>query len=235
MTNARGVLWFVIVLSAWYGGGCEGGSPPGTPTTQPTVAAGDHGDALSPPARPPEVRFFGVADRATKVVYVCDRSASMATTFPYVQAELVRSINELNPTQRFHVIFFFDVKPMELRIADKTQLHPVSPENNKAAKMWVEDIMGSPPMPTDARPALERAFKVAGGPPEVIFLLTDGLLPEETVKRVADLNAGRKVRVHTILFVDRMPEAEKLLRVITRENGGKFRFVDEDELGGDYR
>jgi len=62
----------------------------------------------------------------------------------------------------------------------------------------------------------------------VIYLLTDGEFPNNSgrvVETVRHMNAGRWVRIHTILHHHRSPSGVKLLQQIALESAGCFRFV----------
>lgn len=75
--------------------------------TVPMLAA--LGLAAEPPS-PGLPRFFGLEAAGEKIVYVCDRSASMAEPdgVPLAEAkrELLASIEALGETRQFHLIFY---------------------------------------------------------------------------------------------------------------------------------
>ncbi len=53
------------------------------------------------------VTFAGVeSTRANRIVYAIDASGSMASSLPFVKAELARSVAKLDPTQSFAVVIF---------------------------------------------------------------------------------------------------------------------------------
>ncbi len=177
-------------------------------------------------------KFFGTESggNVTKVVYVVDRSGSMFDTFSYVQAELARSIKELKTIQRFHIIFFADDRPYELKINGNAKLQLATVPTKKAATDWVDDqIAESSTGRTDPRKALIQAFEKN---PELIYLLTDGLFPTETLDTIKKHNTNRKVRINTIAFKSRT--GEPLLKKIATENGGAYKFISENQLGQDY-
>ncbi|MDD4889993.1 MAG: VWA domain-containing protein [Phycisphaerae bacterium] len=176
-------------------------------------------------------RFFGVRANGLKIVYVVDRSGSMLRTFDFVRAEMVYSIRYLAPKQQFSVIFFAGSQPDVLSIEGKSRLTHATPLNKAAAKNW---IVGRRDPESGAGIAgiglaLKAAFEIAGGPPNAIYLLTDGDLPPETLDLLRKLNADKKVRIHTIAFIDRA--GEKKLKKIAEEDGGTYKFISEEELG----
>ena len=67
-----------------------------------------------------------------------------------------------------------------------------------------------------------------------IFLLTDGRLdePDKVVATIDRLNADRKTRINTILFVDRVVDEDEstTLKEIAPANGGTFKLVRAADL-----
>jgi len=162
---------------------------------------------------------------ARKIVYVVDRSGSMTDSIDYVKEELKGSIGKLPDDKEFHVLFYSSGPCVEMptrRLVNAT-------ERNKAfAYEFVDGIIAQGE--TDPSDALRRAFAVR---PEVIYLLTDGEFDRAIVGLVRGLNAGGRVRVHTIGFLYPRPgtSAEEVLKQIAAENGGNYKFVSERDLG----
>ena len=76
---------------------------------------------------------------------------------------------------------------------------------------------------TQPKAAFEQVFSLEERP-DVIYFLTDGLIPPETVAVVGAINArGRRVAINTIAFGD--PSGQELLKDISARSGGVFRFV----------
>lgn len=81
-------------------------SPPVQPRPAPTRAA------IPPPPPPGPVSFAGVqAERARRIVYLIDGSGPMASSLPFLRAELSRSIAALDESQRFQVLVFREPPP----------------------------------------------------------------------------------------------------------------------------
>ncbi|MDD4890093.1 MAG: VWA domain-containing protein [Phycisphaerae bacterium] len=170
-----------------------------------------------------------------KVVYVVDKSGSMLRTFDFVKAELVRSVGELAAKQQFHVVMFADGRPMELQIGGQCKLQYATADNKNALKEWVKGISpASDSGATDPRQGLERAFKLSNGPPQLVYMLTDGLFPRETLEMLKKINAEKKVHINTIAFGNDARVAEDLMKKIAEENGGVYKWISDDELGKDY-
>jgi len=160
-----------------------------------------------------------------KIVFVVDRSGSMTDSIDYVKEELKRSIGDLAEEKEFHVLFYSSGPCVEMptrRLVNAT-------ERNKAfAYEFIDGIIAQGG--TDPSDALRRAFAVR---PDVIYLLTDGEFDRAIVGLVRGLNAGGRVRVHTIGFLYTWPgtSAEGVLKQIAAENGGNYKFVSERDLG----
>lgn len=174
--------------------------------------------------------MFGIPGGNVKsVVYVSDASGSMLGTMQLLLTnELKNAIDRLRVSQAFNVIFFRDNEP---GLIQKHELLVASPANKQKAYEFLEkfQIGGQ----TNPIPALEAAFLMKPKP-ELIFLLTDGRLdePEKVVATINRLNADRKVRINTILFVDRVVDEDesKTLEEIANTNGGKFKLVRAADL-----
>jgi len=78
---------------------------------------------------------------------------------------------------------------------------------------------------TDPSRAIDRAFAVR---PDLVYLLTDGEFDRAVIGQIGRLNAGGKVRVHTIGFV--YTSGEEVLKEIAAGNGGLYKFVSTDDL-----
>jgi hypothetical protein len=169
--------------------------------------------------------IFPPNEEARKIVFVVDRSGSMTDSIDYVKEDLKRSIGELPDDKEFHVLFYSSGPCVEMpmrRLVNAT-------ERNKAfAYEFIDGIIAQGE--TDPSDALRRAFAVR---PEVIYLLTDGEFDRAIVGLVRGLNAGGRVRVHTIGFLYTWPgtSAEGVLKQIAAENGGNYKFVSEGDLG----
>ncbi|MBS3821788.1 MAG: VWA domain-containing protein [Planctomycetes bacterium] len=164
------------------------------------------------------------------VVYVLDRSGSMIDTFDHLRLEVGRSIGRLNLGCGFHVIFFAGSKPSENA---PRRLVAADNGNRRDAWSWILDVR--PEGQTDPLPALQRAFTVLkrarNEHPRIIYLLTDGIFPdnEKVLDAIRRMNADRSVFICTFLYGSRPPEAVEVMQRIARENRGVYRYVSLDE------
>ncbi len=165
--------------------------------------------------------FFGAGgDEASKIVYVVDRSGSMTDSIDFVKFELKRSIGELLDDKEFHLIFYSSGPPVEM---PTRRLVAATDRNKQMAFEFIDGIVAHGQ--TDPSVALERAFAVK---PELIYLLTDGEFDKAIVGLVQRLNAGQKVTVHTIGFLYDI--GEEVLKQISDQNNGSYKFVAEKDL-----
>ncbi|MFH0982470.1 MAG: VWA domain-containing protein [Planctomycetota bacterium] len=168
-------------------------------------------------------QFFGLggtARGAKNIVYVVDRSGSMIGTFGAVREELMRSVERLRRSMRFHVIFFNAGPPLEN--PPKKLVHAAR-EEKAALATFLTGIQ--PQGNTDPIPAMRRAFAVS---PDVIYFLTDGEFDPQLVEELRKWNVDKRVRIFTIAYVSQRGAA--LLEQIAREHNGQYRFVSEYDL-----
>jgi len=182
------------------------------------------------------------------IVYVLDRSGSMAPKFDEVKRELGRAISTLAPVHRFHVVLFSNGKTIE---GPRRCLVPGELKNKTAAWRFVRDQTAEGV--TTALVALKRAFAVLGGADDrtggsVIYLLSDGDFAgitggsayrtpagkvlngnEAVLQWLRDRNAAKRVMINTILLHGSDPTAKRVLRTIAEENAGRFKYISPDE------
>ncbi len=169
------------------------------------------------------------------VVYVIDRSGSMVDIFDAVRRQLAMSIGTLGEKQDFHVIFFADGPPKEMRTG---RLVNGEEANKVRAVKFLESVIAvSAKWGTDPIPSLQRAFDILGRadksrPGKLIFLMTDGnfMNNEKVLRTVRRLSKNRNVYINTLLYGYRPPEAVRLLKQISTETGGTYKYISPDEM-----
>lgn len=162
----------------------------------------------------------GRARGARRIVFVVDRSGSMADTFHAVKKELRRSVSSLLRGQRFHVIFFSQGPIVENPPRKLVNAVPGHKEEFFQFLDQVEAGGGTQP-----ELAMRRAFDLE---PELIYFLTDGLFDASLLVKLREWNKSERIKISTIAYVS--DEGRPLLEQIAREHGGQFRFVSEREL-----
>ncbi len=205
-------------LAAAIGGvGTGVGSGAGGPMApfSPIASGSGHG---------PPSQFMGTGGNAYCVCYIIDRSGSMVVAFDYVKKEMLRSIQQMQPEQLFHVIFFSAGEPTE---APAGKLVYASDRNKIEAIRFINSMVAAGR--TDPRPAFRRAFALKPRP-NLIYFLTDGSFEPDVVDDLKKWNADHKTAINTIAFLER--PAEELLKRISRENGGTYTFINPERMGG---
>jgi hypothetical protein len=154
-----------------------------------------------------------------RVVYVCDASGSMFGTLQtLLDIKIKTSVANLQRSQAFNIVFFREDKPAVL---NEGQLLLANEANKSKAYEFLQNYTKGGR--TNVIPAIQAAFAMRPRP-ELIFLLTDGAIesPDEVTALLKKLNADRKTRIHTILFVDRVvnEDESKTLREIAKDHGG---------------
>ena len=189
-------------------------------TVMPVLFVGCQGTTMADKSK--KRGYFGTVEIEIihKIVYVIDRSGSMADSLHYVKLELKRSIGELGEDDEFHVIFFSSGPPLEL---PPRRLIKATERNQQLAFEFIDAIV--PQGETDPVEAIKRAFAVG---PDVVFLLTDGEFDRSIVDLTKRLNVGGKVTVHTISLIYQV--GEEVLKQIAEQNNGNYKFVSEADL-----
>lgn len=186
--------------------------------------AGDGADAWTGRGSPSGVEkgFFGIGDAGKSFAYVVDCSDSMNERNKFARAryELIRSLEQLTPYQRYFVIFYSDGPyPMDAEEPlDATEEHVAQTSE------WINAVGASGG--TNPLSALLLALELR---PDAIYFLSDGQFEPQVVSELRNRNRDNrrldlsKIPIHTIAFGDR--RAEGLMKSISRNSGGKYRFV----------
>jgi len=255
-------IWIatIVIGAAWWvlAAGCsEPSNRPAAqlsakPATQPAFDLGklDLGEEDSNSA--PPSKFFDSAANAHHIVYVVDRSGSMAPTFEQVRIEILKSINKLQPEQDFTIVLFGDGSFIE---GPQKRLVSGDLANKLAANNFLRDIIASGS--TTVLPALKRAFQIlksadASKPGRVIYLLSDGDFAgmsggstytaadgrvlngnEAVIQWLRDNNPKEEekglIHVFTFLYGNTDEDARKVMETIAKDSGGRFKLIISDE------
>jgi len=171
----------------------------------------------------PVSSFFGQAGNAYKVVYVVDVSASLWIYIDEIAREMKRSIRDLVPTQRFHIVL---ARPQRVEELSSRRLVPAIRRYKEEAGAFLETITGRmEPGKADPVEAMRRAFAVE---PELIYFLSDGDyrdVEQALEQTLRQLNADKAVKI-TVIGFGPSPRARALLERIARNHGGHFRAVE---------
>lgn len=189
--------------------------------------------------------FFGVQDRGERLVIVVNTSVSVrnkaqrrGVSWDRIQEEVVGVIDRLEGGTVFGLVQF----SQGVRMFTEFPV-PATASNREAARIWVrENLRGNPPVAPGQEwygheAAFEAAFRLD---PDVIFLVTDGVLDRREEKRgrvsyptitygalassVRSFagQAARATRIHVVGFEMRPEEAENMRR-LARDYRGQVR------------
>lgn len=92
---------------------------------------------------PPSVAFAGVQSKAARtLVYVVDGSGATANSFAYLQAQLMRSIDRLSPTQRFQIVLFREADDSAYTLApiNGGRLARATPDHKRQVAGWLDTV-----------------------------------------------------------------------------------------------
>ena len=184
---------------------------------------GPHGDGF--------LRRTPPSSNARHFVFLIDRSGSMYGSFQTLQAELKRSISDLQGHQTFHVIFFSSARGERPAEIASGRMTPATDSYKIQAVGFVEAIGTG--RQTVCAPALRRAFEVLApindGGGKVIYLLTDGQLNDwpEPLEVARQLNRANNVSIQTFLYsVTPDSRARQMLEALANENAGQTYYVN---------
>ncbi len=204
------------------------GNAPGIPGLI-SDASGDHGVNFGPGGGVGKGPggSLPVGPAARYVIYVIDRSGSMAETFETVKDDMAMSIGSLEPNQFFHVILLGEGKTTIENPPGKFQA--ATRENKDAFVKFIQPV--SAKGATHPITALTRAFDLmdaAGDGGKLICLLTDGAFPdnEAVLTLVRARNAAKKVQVDTFLFGWRSNEVQNVLERIANFSKGSYKYTN---------
>jgi hypothetical protein len=197
-----------------FGSGSGGG-------TAPWGVPGGGGGLL------PKSNFLGVGGNATKVIYLCDASGSMLSVFNALKKNLKESINQLDVTQEFNVIFFSDDNCFPLF---KDGMHIAGPDNKKNAMEFIDNAVstgGTVPLP-----AINFALHEK---PELLYVLTDGFDNVASFDDVVNAfklgNPDGKMHINCIfLQSDPDPKLEEILKQIAKTANGQFNKILKSDM-----
>ncbi len=169
----------------------------------------------------PLARFFGAKAAAERIVFVVDNSNSMSDgRFETALMEIAASVERLTPQQRFFVYFYSDaVYPLYYpESADDFQL--ATRDNRQRLKRW----LGTVEMCTGGKvlDAMQAAAKLN---PDVIYLLSDGVIQSPRALRELTAREERSYVVHTLGMTVPDPVSAAKLVAIAQAHGGVFQPV----------
>ena len=189
------------------------------------------GDAIKPPAKPSadsgkgeakslkQSSFFGNKVTAVNYVYVIDNSNSMTGgRFETALNELMISVSQLTPRQRFYVIFYSDMAYPMFHPQPARQLLPATPRNKEMLRRWLGTVQLC--LKTNGKDAIQAAFQLQ---PDVIFVLGDGAFTDGA-SRLFAANPQSKIPLHTLGMEVKTKDAVTFKK-LAEANGGTYKDV----------
>jgi Ca-activated chloride channel family protein len=173
-----------------------------------------------------EVPFFGLKETGTRFVYLLDSSGSMMNhnAIRVAKAELMASLQSLDATQQFQIIFYNTSAQSMTQRSDPEKLYWATDINRTIARQFISGIQ--PDGGTSHVPAIKKALKFN---PEVLFFLTDADEPQLSAAEMDEihkLNRGG-TRIHCVEF-GKGPDlsVDNFLKKLARQNNGLYQYRD---------
>ncbi len=204
--------------------GSIGGAMWGAGPTSGNAAA--FGIASGQAGHGPPISFFGVKNKASRIVLLIDHSGSMIGKLHLVKAQVRITLDHLLPFQHFAVISFAN----RYKILGPDRLIAGTVQNRRRVKELLHSVLAEGHNDDELAPFLNPfivAFKMK---PQVIYFLTDGHFDKRLISRIAQLDRHDHVQVDTFAFLDRDPLFIQHLKQISRQTNGRFVYVSRHLL-----
>ncbi|REJ86785.1 MAG: VWA domain-containing protein [Planctomycetota bacterium] len=219
------------------------GADPSLPSADSLVdsilssAPGAPGGPASPSdGEPGGTTFLGASATGNRFVYVIDRSWSMDDygALRAAKNELASSLQRLDATQQFQIIFYNDQGQVILTSnAGRFDFFWGTDTQRLDAVRQLRSVRASGG--TDHVPALQKALSYD---PDVVFFLTDGQEPPLSTRDLESIGRrNAKARIHCIEFGDttRTDAGEidpgNWVQKLAQQNGGKYIYHDVRTFG----
>lgn len=174
--------------------------------------------------------FFGHQANGTRFVYLLDASASMYdyNAIAVAKAELLSSLQRLDTTQQFEIIFYNDKAHPLVGPDGKSQLFWGTETNRTLASQFIRSID-----PEGGTRHLDAVLAALGYGPDVLFFLTDAgepILYPGDLEKIKKRNNGRS-RIFTIEFGKGANlRTDNYLKKLARDNDGSHVYRDVQEF-----
>jgi len=208
------------------------------PSALREAGAGHAGGALDGPGGRPgsfggkgRTSVFGVQGEGYKFVYVFDRSASMGgsgrSALSAAKAELIRSLESLDTTHQFQIVFYNETPTIFNPAGRPGKLAFATEQTKRRARAFVAQIIADGT--TRHEEALVAAIRLQ---PDVIFFLTDADEPRLSPRQLYEINrraAGITINAIEFGLGPKSGDAN-FLEKLARQNGGQYAYVDITRL-----
>lgn len=179
-----------------------------------------------------EPSFFGAEAKGSDFVFIIDASDSMNEGFRWQRAlaELEKVLLKMTAKEKVLIVLYnHEIYPMFNVAPELAKTTPVTNDFRNLLLAWLKQQR--PTGGTRPAKALEGSFQLQ---PDAIFLLSDGLLQDNSQEVIANLNAagsqpvrygGRKqIPIHTISLGPNLLGAQ-LMKQIADSNSGVFNWI----------
>ena len=173
------------------------------------------------------VKVFGVEGTGYKFVYLFDRSRSMGgsgrNALMVAKNELMASIESLQETHQFQIIFYNDQQVEFNPSGQQGRLAFATERNKQRARQFIGGVVDAGA--TEHEAALKLAIKYK---PDVIFFLTDAAVPRLDADQLRTINRWAVgISINAIEF-GRGPKqgGDNFLNRLARQNGGQYTYLD---------
>lgn len=163
--------------------------------------------------------FFGKKLTVDSIAYVIDASGSMqGDRFRRARQELVNALKEMRSSQQFYIVFYTDQTYPLFWPNPVAELQPATTFNLQRTMFWLEKATTSGG--TEPQEAMRIALALK---PDVVFLLSDGDIPPETLGIV--MRENERSVIHTIALGSN--KGAVVMKQIAAENKGEFKFIPD--------
>jgi hypothetical protein len=183
--------------------------------------------AAEPPSPGQPPRFFGLEADGQRVVYVCDRSASMSepegAPLAAAKRELLASIGGLGESRQFHLIFYNERQSMFEPAGGRGRPMFADESTLREVRRFIEGTTAAGG--TRHAEALAAALRLA---PDVVFLLTDADAAHDLSDAEFERLSGRlgATRVMVVQFGGGEGRRSPRLARLASASGGDYRVVE---------
>jgi len=178
------------------------------------------------------VGVFGQKGTGRKFAFVFDRSESMREPenrpILAAKAELILAVDSLQSVHQF-LIVFYNEEPSIYPLGERSaRLIDATDDNKEAAKQYIQTIV--PAGGTGHERALSMAVRQN---PDVIFLLTDGLLQDDLnaaeFDRISRDSGSTQINVTQFGFGPE-PRGHNNLKLLATQKAGQYQYIDLEAL-----
>ena len=173
---------------------------------------GDNGTGIGKSGLGRPVKFFGVATKGRRFMFVVDNSNSMNRgRFETAVDELAKTIGGLSANQEFYIVFYSDTAyPLFYPYTARGWVR-ATPQNKIRLRSWLAKVQRC--LRTNGREAFRLAFAMK---PDVIYLLGDGAFGDNPLPDVLAMKDDKLV-IHTMGFDMKKGRDQFGLLIATKE------------------